>query len=239
MSPIILTPDHKTAIDNLIVEFSSQRDWTKWRENAKVFVDLFAELGIDGDPLVSDHTHSQYRYLPLSIYMLLSIGSTSISDAFYEAYPDRINKEFVYATGDKYNYLQTFYGAITTWSGYPTTDNMIGAIFHLRDLSFFKDVSREHKGGKQKAVQWLRYLHNQIDFYMEEGDDREQFRTEIETELAKAEASLLFAKKEIVLNTLNLLFDMLSEIDDPLFVDDVKKKFDDKFSHQKGAKKDD
>lgn len=225
MNPAIITPDHKTAIDNLISEFSSQRDWTKWRENAKVFVERFAELGIDGDPLVLDHTHSQYRYLPLSIYMLLSIGSTSISDAFFEAYPDRINKEFVYATGDKYNYLQTFYGAITTWSGYPTTDNMIGAIFHLRDLSFFKDVTREHGGGKRKAVQWLQYLLNQIDFYMAEGDDREQFRNKIVSELTKAEASLYEHKKADVLLTMDSLFSKLSEIDDPVFMEEVKEKF--------------
>lgn len=233
MSPIMLTPDHKTAIDSLIDKSSSKKDWSKGRENAELFLKRFAELNIDGDPLVEDYTHSHYRYLPLSIYTLLSIGDTFISDAFYEAYSDRIHKEFVYATGDKYNYLQTFYGAITTWSGYPTTDNMIGAIFHLRDLSFFKDVAREHKGGKEKAVQWLWYLHNQIDFYMEEGDDREQFRKEIETELAKAEASLLSSKKENVLNTLNLLFNMLSEIDDPSFEDEVKQKFDEKILRSK------
>lgn len=225
MDPIVISPEQKAIVDNLITGFSSQRDWTKWKENAKVFVERFAELNIDGDPLVLDHTHSQYRYLPLSIYMLLSIGSTSISDAFYEAYPDRIHKEFVYATGDKYNYLQTFYGAITTWSGYPTTDNMIGAIFHLRDLSFFKDVTREHKGGKEKAVQWLRFLHNQIDFYMEEGDDREQFRKEIASELSKAEASLLSAKKERIMGVLDELFSKLSEIDDVSFMDEVKRKF--------------
>lgn len=225
MDPIIISPEQKATVDNLITEFSSQRDWTKWKENAKVFVERFAELSIDGDPLVLDHTHSQYRYLPLSIYMLLSIGSTSISDAFYEAYPDRIHKEFVYATGDKYNYLQTFYGAITTWSGYPTTDNMIGAIFHLRDLSFFKDVTREYKGGKEKAVKWLQYLHNQIDFYMEEGNDRERFRKKIASELSKAEASLYEHKKADVLLTMDSLFSKLSEIDDPVFMEEVKEKF--------------
>lgn len=71
MSPIMLTPDHKTAIDSLIAEFSSKKDWAKSRENSELFLKRFQELNIDGDPLVEDYTHSQYRYLPLSIYLLV------------------------------------------------------------------------------------------------------------------------------------------------------------------------
>lgn len=158
MNSNIFNPEKKTLIDNLIADTLGKKDWSKLRENAEAFIRRFEELKIDGDPLVEDHTLCRFRYLPLSIYLLVSINDTAVSDAYYAAYGDRIHKEFINAVGDTCNYLQTFYEAISWASSYPTTDNMIGAIFHLKDLSFFKSVAAEYKGGKAKAVQWLQFL---------------------------------------------------------------------------------
>lgn len=232
-APAMLTPDQKSAIDQLIADSRGIKDWSKSRENAEVFLERFEALKIDGDPLVLDHMSSCYRYLPLSIYMLLSMNVTAISEAYYSTYSDRINKEFVYATGDTYSYLQTFYEALKSFNSYPTTDNMISVIFHLKDLSFFENVSRG--GGKAKTVQWLQYLADQIDFYMAEGEERERFRKEIESELSKAKDSLLEHKKADVLSTIDEFFSKLSEIDDPMFCDKVKIKFEEKLLKHRGA----
>lgn len=222
-TPTMLTPDQKIAVDQLIADSRGIKDWSKSKENAEIFLKRFEELKIDGDPLVLDHMSSCYRYLPLSIYMLLSMNDTAVSEAYFSTYSDRINKEFVYATGDTNNYLQTFYEALKSFNSYPTTDNMIGAIFHLKDLSFFKNVTRG--GGTAKTVQWLQFLANQIDFYMTDGEEKELFRKEIKSELSKAKDSLMGHKKADVLSTIDELFSKLSEIDDPMFSEDIKKKF--------------
>ncbi|MDD4969802.1 MAG: hypothetical protein PHT07_10285 [Paludibacter sp.] len=224
-TPVILTPDQKSAVDQLIADSSGIKDWSKSKENAETFLKRFEEMKIDGDPLVEDHVCSCFRYLPLSIYMLLGMNDTAVSDAYYSTYSDRINKEFVYATGDTYNYLQTFYEALTSFNSYPVTDNMIGAIFHLKDLSFFKSVVKEFKGGKAKAVQWLQFLDNQIDHYMKDGEQKDLFHKEIKAELSKVKDLLLEHKKAEVLSTMDSLFSKLSEIGDPVFREEVKQKF--------------
>lgn len=214
-------------VDNLIAETRGRKDWSKWRENAEAFIKRFEELKIDGDPLVEDHSLCQFRYLPLSIYMLVSMNDTAVSNAYYVTYSNRIHKEFVNAVGDTCNYLHTFYEAISWGNSYAITDNMLGAIFHLKDLSFFKRVAAEHRGGsgKSKAVQWLQFLDDQIGHYMKEGEEKELFHKEIKAELQKAKDSLYKHKKADVLLTMDSLFSKLSEIDDPMFREEVKKKF--------------
>ncbi|MFA6144051.1 MAG: hypothetical protein WCW84_06735 [Sulfurimonas sp.] len=228
----ILKVDEKAAIDNLITVVNLETDWQK---GPSLFLKLFDEINIIGDPLVEDYVYSHYRYLPLSIYMLSRMNDTAVSNAYFRTYKEYIAKEFVYPTSELYSYIQIFYKVISSHSSYPSTDNMLGAIFILRDLSFLKDVTREHGRGNTKAVNWLQFLHDQIDNYMEDGDNKEQFRKEIEDELAKAKAALLSEKKDIALGTLNNLFIKLSDINDPLFLDEIKQKFDKKLSKHTGV----
>lgn len=225
MNANIVTPEQKAIIDNLITEVNLETDWQK---GPSLFLKLFANINIDGDPLVEDHGYSHYRYRPLSIYMLSRMNDTAVSNAYFRTYRDRIAKEFIYPTNELYNYVRVFYGVLSSHSSYPSTDNMMGAIFILRDLSFLEDVVKEHGRGNAKAVSWLEFLFNQIDNYMEEGEDRERFRKEIEDELVKAKAALLSEKKNIALGTLNTLFVKLAEINDPMFDDEVKRKFNEK-----------
>jgi hypothetical protein len=220
-TPAMLTPDQKIAVDSLITEMNLETDWQK---RPPLFLKLFAEINIAGDPLVENYTLS-YRYLPLSIYILLGINDTLVSDAFYEAFGERIAREFIYPTGELYNYIWVFYRTLSFHPSSPSTDNMVGAIFILRDLSFLDDVQVNHGRRKAKVVDWLRYLHGLIDNYMEDGEEKELFRKEIESELSKAKDSLMGHKKAEVLSTIDKLFSKLSEIDDPMFYEEVKKKF--------------
>lgn len=218
MNLTIITTAQKTIIDTLIAEVNSETDWQK---GPSLFLKLFANINIDGDPLVEDHVYSHYRYLPLSIYMLSRMNDTAVSDAYFRTYKERIDKEFIYPTNELYSYIQIFYKVILSHSSYPNTDNMTGAIFILRDLSFLQDVARERGRGNAKAVSWLKYLHNQIDNYMEEGDSKEQFCKEIEAELVKVNAALLSEKKEKTFETLNSIFAQIDEINNDDFLEEI------------------
>lgn len=60
---------------------------------------------------------------------------------------------------------------------------------------------------------------------MKDGEEKELFHKEIKAELLQAKGSLFEHKKADVLLTMDSLFSKLYEIDDPVFREEVKKKF--------------
>lgn len=223
METRILKVDEKAKIDNLIDAVRSEKNWTR---RVELFLTLYAECGIEPNRLVMDDR----SVVPLSMYVVLMIGDTVVSDAFFKHYASYIEKSFDVPGHDyPYSYLGVFYGYNNAYYGL-STDNMIGAIFALCDLSFLKELKKEGISWSNKAATWLAYLSNQIDNYMEDGEEKELFREKIYAELTKANEDLLLRKKQAVMEHVDFFFAKLKDIDDHMFYREVNNIFGNKMS---------
>lgn len=218
----VLNWESKGKVDVIIQSVKGEKDWSL---RPALFAKLFSESGINPDALVLEDR----RYIPVSIYMMLGINDTIVSDFFFKEYGDHIQKTFaVPEHGDtKYSYLGTFYH-INEAEYNRSTDLMTGAVFLLKDISFNKNARRND----ERTVQWLQYLLSQIDRYMEEGADKDAFRLEIETELGKTKAAFVELKKRAIAGQLDRQMDEIAMIDDIDYLVEIKKTFDRKINER-------
>lgn len=225
---LVISKEEESIINVIIGVVGNEK---KWEKRPTLFLEHLALHKGLINKLVESY-RGVYRYVPISIYLLTEINDVGVSDAFFKRYGKEIEKEFLHPSGEVHSYTKFFFTLLTgNYPTYPTTDNMTGAVFALRDLTFLDSF---YRGNKKKAG-FLEYLYNQIDNYMEASDEKEDFRAKILKEKKRTEGLVAEEKGEEVLDLLNELFVKIEQIGSPSFTKKVLKAIDEKAAKMKAG----